>query len=1214
MITQENLKNTLKFLDFNEYKPNIFKKVFNKVEAEIIVNFNSNEILYPENKGMKINVRTTTNFSQDENFVVLECVNRLLEKGYRPEHIELEKQWPLGHTKKSGRSDILVKDNTNKTLFIIECKTYGSEYDNELKSLLKDGGQLFSYWQQDKNCRWLILYSSNFENGIIEYITESINCSDDEQFKKIAEKDEDIKLFLNAGNAEELFAVWDETYEKRLSGDVVFRDDSVAYKIGVKPLRKKDLIDIPKNNKIINKFEEILRHNNISDKENAFNKLIALFICKLVDEITKDDNSEVEFQYKIGTDTFETLQDRLQRLHKEGMSQFMDEEIFYVSDDYADNLIRGFTGQSREKMILDLKDNLRKLKFYTNNDFAFKDVHNEELFYQNGKILVEIIQLFEKFKIINSNDLQMLGDLFEQLLNKGFKQNEGQFFTPMPVTMFIWYSLPLGKIIKKNDKINYPRIIDFSCGAGHFITEGFNQVNKYFEKHNLLIKPNWESECIYGVEKDYRLARVSKISLFMNGAGKGNIKFGDGLENYNEQGIKNNSFDILVANPPYSVASFKPHLKLKNNNFNIIEVISDKGKEIETLFVERMNQLIKKEGIAAIILPSTILHKTDECYVKAREIILENFKIKAIVNMGKNTFGATQTETVILFLEKHDYPPKKIDFAFDTSAAIFNNSNLDLWNDKDIFNEYLKLIDVNENIYRMFINKELSFKELRQNYYFNVYVSQFDKLKEKQDIDNFYKKCHDLEKEKIRYFALLFDQQTLIVNAPKDSKEEKIFLGYDWSSRKGQEGIKISKLGGYLFDLDDDKKKNTISHVIVNTFYDKFLYNDKQQYYYFQKLREMIDIKDLKFEKKIKPIKVRDRVLKEGYSKYRLNSESFKLYVGKCVKDGDSLLNEKGIYPVISANVFGEFGRTNEKFDDIDFSTPSVIWGIDGNWMVNYVDEDKPFYPTHHCGVLKVVNTKISPKFVKYAVLNEGNIEKIDRVYRASKERIENFEIYVPDDINKQMEIVNALEKIENQILSKKNEIRKIKNEINNKYNELFSNKNFEIFKITSLCKEIFAGGDKPSDYSWKQIEEYPYPVYSNGSQNDGLICYSKSFKVDEEALTISARGTIGYTSIRKAKFTPIVRLITVIPNEKITIQYLKSFIDRWDFTRTGSGAGQLTVPEFNKVEVPLPPMNIQLEFSSFLDKQNNIEKKLTSEIECLEHEFNEKLDLMFNK
>ena len=64
--------------------------------------------------------------------------------------------------------------------------------------------------------------------------------------------------------------------------------------------------------------------NNIE----SYNRLIALFICKLVDEITKGENDIVEFQYKQGTDTYETLQDRLQRLHKDGMEKFMKFPMF----------------------------------------------------------------------------------------------------------------------------------------------------------------------------------------------------------------------------------------------------------------------------------------------------------------------------------------------------------------------------------------------------------------------------------------------------------------------------------------------------------------------------------------------------------------------------------------------------------------------------------------------------------------------------------------------------------------------------------------------------------------------------------------------------------------------------------------------------------------------------------------------------------------------
>lgn len=504
MITKNNLKSMLNIIGFSKIPNDKFEKYYPFSDCSVIVDFRSEKIIYPEDKGFKINVATTTNFSEPENFVVLECVSRLLDKGYRPENIELERTWTLGHEQKSGRADICVSDQNGKMLFIVECKTFGSEYNKEMKNILYDGGQLISYWQQERGCRWLVLYASNInDNNEIEYTTDSIDCSDDENILNLARKDSSIFLYKNAHTVSELYEAWKETYEQRFSGDIIFRDDSVAYDIGVKPLRKKDLKDFSENDKIVNRFEEILRHNNVSDKENAFNRLIALFICKLVDEIQKTDDDIVEFQYKVGTDTYESLQDRLQRLHKEGMEKFMREKIFYVADDYAENLVKQYTKQRRVKMIEELRNTLRILKFYTNNDFAFKDVHNEELFYQNGKILVEMVQLFQDYRIIGSSDVQMLGDLFEQLLNKGFKQNEGQFFTPTPITRFIWDSLPLEQIMTKSDGIEYPKIIDYACGAGHFLTEGFETVEICANAINSSTKPSnqWVEKKIFGIEK-----------------------------------------------------------------------------------------------------------------------------------------------------------------------------------------------------------------------------------------------------------------------------------------------------------------------------------------------------------------------------------------------------------------------------------------------------------------------------------------------------------------------------------------------------------------------------------------------------------------------------------------------------------------------------------------------------------------------------------------
>ncbi len=868
MINKSNLKNILTLMNFKETsRSNIYSKTFSHFEGELCVNFNIDKLIYPkEIKGRERN----DGFDASENFVVFECVNKLLDKGYRPEHIELEKEWHLGHDAKGGRADICVTSPEGITLFIVECKTYGKKFDEAYKKTNLDGAQLFSYWQQENSAKWLVLYTSDIVDNKIIWKAPAISCQDDPNVVISAKKDKTVKLYETAHTAIEKHTVWKETYSSKWYDDLIFSHDSVAYKIGLKPLLKKNLKDFTPDDKIVNRFEEILRHNNVSDKENAFNRLVALFICKLVDEINKNDDDEVEFQYKQGTDTYETLQDRLQRLHKEGMETFMHEEIFYVSENYPEWLFTTYTGQKRKKAIADLKEKIRMLKFFSNNDFAFKDVHNEELFYQNGKILVEVVQLFEKYRVVYPSKHQFLGDLFEQLLNKGFKQNEGQFFTPMPIARFIWDSLPVEKLTHSGKGTVYPKVIDYACGAGHFLTEAVETINAFVKTDGTNA---WVRDHIFGVEKDYRLARVSKISLYMNGAGEGNIIFGDGLENLPERQIEDGSFDILVANPPYAVKDFKQHLQLKNNKFSLLSSIGDNGSEIEALFVERIEQLLKPQGIAAVILPSSILSNDSASYIGAREHILKNFYIRAIVQFGSKTFGATGTNTVILFLEKYNEPPKQTDLVCDSIDAILLGEEIKDWKDKEILEAYINKIEAKKDIYEDFIMQFLSFSELKQNEYFNIYVDAFmnDSLtvkymstktyqslsadeQSKELLNRFYNYAKSAENDKLTYFALTYNQQTVIITSPADNAKQKEFLGYDWSNRKGNEGIQIITPGGKMYNDNDRCDENTLAHIVKSSFKEKtpVITEENKLYASIVNTSDMLDFSRLKFNKAIR--------------------------------------------------------------------------------------------------------------------------------------------------------------------------------------------------------------------------------------------------------------------------------------------------------------------------------------------------------------------------
>ena len=79
----------------------VYSKIYQQHDSYAIeVDFSKEFINY--GKLIKADCKTTQNFSQDENWVVLECVDRLLTKGYKPQNIILEKTWAAGHRASSA--------------------------------------------------------------------------------------------------------------------------------------------------------------------------------------------------------------------------------------------------------------------------------------------------------------------------------------------------------------------------------------------------------------------------------------------------------------------------------------------------------------------------------------------------------------------------------------------------------------------------------------------------------------------------------------------------------------------------------------------------------------------------------------------------------------------------------------------------------------------------------------------------------------------------------------------------------------------------------------------------------------------------------------------------------------------------------------------------------------------------------------------------------
>lgn len=807
----------------------VYSKIYQQHDGySIDIDFFNEKICYGDLIGA--DCKTTQNFSQPENFVVLECVNRLLEKGYNPQNIILEKTWAAGHGT-SGRLDICVTRDDGSEYLLIECKTFGKEFDKAVARMYKDGGQLFTYFKFSNKADIIMLYTSELQDETIVYKNEIVKIEDDYRTG-------DVKDFYEKWNKlakdNGIFEVWVKPY--------CFESKALTLS-DLKPITQED------SSFIFNQFLEILRHNVVSDKGNAFNKIFTLFLCKVYDETSKQEGEELDFQWKEGFDDHVKFQLRLTDLYKNGMLNFLDRKVSDFNNEEFENKYKFLDENTRKE----LKEQINRLRLEKNNEFAIKEVYDHDSFVENAKIVKEVVELLQGYRIRYNKRQQYLSDFFELLLTTGLKQEAGQFFTPVPIAQFIIKSLPLEKIIdehlkSKNGEL-LPYMIDYAAGSGHFITEYMHEVqniidqkdpNKYIlgTKKDLMFWQNanyeWATKYIYGIEKDYRLVKVGKVGCYLHGDGLANVILSDGLGNFantkdykgilrkeDDKSKDNQQFDIILSNPPYSVSSFKQTTRefYTEKDFDLYNCLTDNSSEIECLFVERTKQLLKDGGIAGVILPSSILTNTG-IYTKTRELLLKYFEIVAITELGSNTFMATGTNTVVLFLRrKNNYDcinlQKSIDkFFTDKNDVTINNIETPV-------SKYVSYVWENLTIddYLTLLNKEPNDKVEKHD----IFKEYSQKIKSKSEKD-FWNKVLEIEKEKLYYFILAYPQKIVTIKTgEKDA--EKQFLGYEFSNRRGSEGIHAIQRGKsidectHLFDMstfDNPQKASTYIYRAFN--------------------------------------------------------------------------------------------------------------------------------------------------------------------------------------------------------------------------------------------------------------------------------------------------------------------------------------------------------------------------------------------------------------
>jgi len=123
-----------------------------------------------------------------------------------------------------------------------------------------------------------------------------------------------------------------------------------------------------------------------------------------------------------------------------------------------------------------------------------------------------------------------------------------------------------------------------------------------------------------------------------------------------------------------------------------------------------------------------------------------------------------------------------------------------------------------------------------------------------------------------------------------------------------------------------------------------------------------------------------------------------------------------------------------------------------------------------------------------------------------------------------------------------------------------------EIFDVT-------AGGDFKKEFSSEiKDETHKYPIYSNSLADEGLYGYCSYYTSDENCITVTARGTIGFANYRDHKFTAIGRVLVLRPKVEVDCFYVSEYINnKINFVLEVTGVPQLTAPQISKYSISLP-------------------------------------------
>ena len=260
-----------------------------------------------------------------------------------------------------------------------------------------------------------------------------------------------------------------------------------------------------------------------------------------------------------------------------------------------------------------------------------------------------------------------------------------------------------------------------------------------------------------------------------------------------------------------------------------------------------------------------------------------------------------------------------------------------------------------------------------------------------------------------------------------------------------------------------------------------------------------------------------------------------------------------------------------------DIITPLTEQAIGLLGSTAIIPEDNKYIQSQDVAKIICKESVLHPMYAFYLISSETVKSQLSaaaqqtKIRHTSPDKIKDCVVWLPG-LEEQKRIASILSALDNKIALNRAINQNLEKMIADTMDYMFlSNKHLMQKRLVSDIAVIKAGGDCPTEWSKCKTDEFKVPIYSNGTDNEGLYGYAKESVISNRSITVAARGTIGYCVLREGGYTPIIRLLAVTPNDIGGDVYLHQIFSRIKFKKDGSIQQQLTVPSLASIEIPYP-------------------------------------------